>query len=122
PEIVIVLGIPTRDQRVGDRHPCLRKEPGTIRYGQPVRRSDAADVPVDLNAVICHIEPADRCLLVRTKRAIQSTQCFYFIEVFSPLGTVEVWRSISSKLRRTVERQGLHLCDPRTQWRDGRRW
>src|SRR5262245_55970143 len=87
-----------------------------------MRGSDVMDVPVDLQSGIFHIERADHCLLRRSKRAIQSAKCFDLIKIFSPLRTGEVWRSLGSKLRGTLDRKGLHLCDPRKQRRYRNGW
>src|SRR5262245_23799122 len=70
PEVVMVLGIPTPNQGVGNRHVGLRKEPGTIGDRQTVCQSYVANVPVDLGTGIFHIEPADSSLLRRANRIV----------------------------------------------------
>ena len=69
PEVVVVIRVPRRDERVGDGDEHLREEACGVRNGQLIRSSDPADVAWELRAGILRVELACSGFLGRPSSA-----------------------------------------------------
>ena len=108
PEIVEILRVPARNQRIGG---CRREHgevPGVLGQSEVVREGQRAPRAIPLQGRVVAPEPGNIGLFLGSAAANRRPERFDLVVVASPVFAGEIERRVGPELRRRAQSEGLN--------------